>query len=350
MKMTSKNVAKALPLMALTGMGALVGVHAATGGSESGKVNISQETHSEAIPMALLKESTPKACAPGDKERVIRPGKPGVREIHTKVTTEGGKETSREKVSERIAVMPEAKTVQLCSNTVSRSEQRRSLSGIDRRVVQEILSTTELGQRPGAALTPAEVKKRQEAEMKQRKAAKEKERKKKAAAIPKASPSATPTKKVAPKKVELKKAAAPTATQRAQAITTTTTAKSSSPSPSASASTATPTAASTAPTPTTPPITGSKEDWMQQAGIDPKDYAAVDYILFHESGWNYKAVNASSGAYGLCQALPGSKMASAGADWATNPITQLKWCNEYAEGRYNGWAKAMEEWQIKHWW
>lgn len=330
--------------MALTGMGALVGVHAATGGSESGKVSVSQEIHSEAIPMALLKESTPKACAPGEKERVIHPGKPGVREIRTKVTTEGGKETSREKVSERIAVTPEAKTVQLCSNTVSRSEQRRSLSSIDRRVVQDILSTTELSQRPGAALTPAEVKQRQEAKEKE---AKEKARKKKAAAIPKASPSATPTKKVAPKK-----AAAPTATQRtqAQAITKTTTAKSSSPSTSASASTATPTAASTAPTPTAPPITGSKEDWMQQAGIDPKDYAAVDYILFHESGWNYKAVNSSSGAYGLCQALPGNKMASAGADWETNPITQLKWCNEYAEDRYKGWAMAMEEWQIKHWW
>ena len=347
MKMTSKNVAKALPLMALTGMGALVGVHAATGESESGKVSVSQEVHSEAIPMALLKESTPKACDPGEKERVIRPGKPGVREIRTKVTTEGGEEISREKMSERIAVTPEAKTVQLCSNTVSRSEQRRSLSSIDRRVVQEILSTTELSQRPGAALTPAEVKKRQEAKEKE---AKEKARKKKAAAIPKASPSATPTKKAEPKKVAPKKAVAPTATQRAQAITTATTAKSSSPSPSASASTATPTEAFTAPTPTTPPITGSKEDWMQQAGIDPKDYAAVDYILFHESGWNYKAVNASSGAYGLCQALPGSKMASAGEDWATNPITQLKWCNEYAEGRYNGWAMAMKEWQIKHWW
>ena len=48
-------------------------------------------------------------------------------------------------------------------------------------------------------------------------------------------------------------------------------------------------------------------------------------IVSHESGWNPSATNASSGAYGLVQALPGSKMASAGADWKTNPSTQIKW-------------------------
>ena len=49
----------------------------------------------------------------------------------------------------------------------------------------------------------------------------------------------------------------------------------------------------------------------------------------HESSWNYQAANASSGAYGLVQALPGSKMASAGADWQTNPATQIKWGLNY---------------------
>jgi septal ring factor EnvC (AmiA/AmiB activator) len=48
-------------------------------------------------------------------------------------------------------------------------------------------------------------------------------------------------------------------------------------------------------------------------------------IVDHESTWNYQAVNASSGAYGLFQALPGSKMSSAGADWQTDPATQIKW-------------------------
>ena len=53
-----------------------------------------------------------------------------------------------------------------------------------------------------------------------------------------------------------------------------------------------------------------------------------------ESGWNYQAYNRSSGAYGIPQALPGSKMGSAGADWQTNPATQIAWGFGYISGRY----------------
>ena len=53
-----------------------------------------------------------------------------------------------------------------------------------------------------------------------------------------------------------------------------------------------------------------------------------------ESGWNYQAYNRSSGAYGIPQALPGSKMGSAGADWQTNPATQIAWGLGYISGRY----------------
>ena len=53
-----------------------------------------------------------------------------------------------------------------------------------------------------------------------------------------------------------------------------------------------------------------------------------------ESGWNVYAQNKSSGAYGIPQALPGSKMATAGADWATNPATQITWGLGYIAGRY----------------
>lgn len=53
-----------------------------------------------------------------------------------------------------------------------------------------------------------------------------------------------------------------------------------------------------------------------------------------ESGWNHLAMNASSGAYGIPQALPGNKMASAGADWQTNPATQISWGLGYIQGRY----------------
>jgi hypothetical protein len=63
-----------------------------------------------------------------------------------------------------------------------------------------------------------------------------------------------------------------------------------------------------------------------------------------ESGWNANAYNASSGATGIPQALPGSKMATAGADWATNPATQIAWGLGYISGSYGtpcaAWAKS----------
>lgn len=87
-----------------------------------------------------------------------------------------------------------------------------------------------------------------------------------------------------------------------------------------------------------------KSQVMALAGIDVAvDYPYVDYIARRESGWRPLAGNAS-GAYGLCQALPGSKMSSAGADWQTNPVTQLKWCNGYAIARYGGWSGAYAHW------
>jgi uncharacterized protein YabE (DUF348 family) len=88
---------------------------------------------------------------------------------------------------------------------------------------------------------------------------------------------------------------------------------------------------------------------MALAGISPADFGYVDYIVDHESHWNPLAQNAS-GAYGLCQALPGSKMASAGADWANNPVTQLRWCNGYAVGRYGSWAAAYNYWVSHRYW
>jgi resuscitation-promoting factor RpfB len=88
---------------------------------------------------------------------------------------------------------------------------------------------------------------------------------------------------------------------------------------------------------------------MGLAGIAPGDYQYVDYIVSKESRWNPLAQNAS-GAYGLCQALPGSKMASAGADWANNPVTQLRWCNTYAVSRYGSWAAAYNYWVSHHYW
>ena len=91
---------------------------------------------------------------------------------------------------------------------------------------------------------------------------------------------------------------------------------------------------------------------MQAVGIAPSDYGYVDYIVSHEGGWGgvTKYNSAGSGAYGICQALPGSKMASAGADWATNAVTQLRWCNGYAVGRYGSWGGAYNYWLSHNYW
>lgn len=111
-----------------------------------------------------------------------------------------------------------------------------------------------------------------------------------------------------------------------------------------------PTSTHTSPQTSSQSVTGTHSDWMAAAGIAPSDYRYVDYIVSHESGWTYTAINASSGATGLCQALPGSKMASAGSDWATNPITQLKWCNGYAAGRYGSWYQSYIFWESHRYW
>ncbi len=97
-------------------------------------------------------------------------------------------------------------------------------------------------------------------------------------------------------------------------------------------------------------IDSDKKTIMKKGGVKESDYGHADYIIFHESSWNYTATNASSGAYGLCQALPPEKLADAGDDWKTNPITQMKWCNTYAHEAYGSWAKAEEFWRANHWW
>ena len=99
-----------------------------------------------------------------------------------------------------------------------------------------------------------------------------------------------------------------------------------------------------------PVASGSHNDWMAAAGIAASDYPYVEFIVQHESGWSVGATNPSSGAYGLCQSLPGNKMASAGSDWASNPITMLRWCDAYAKERYSGWYQAFLAWQRQKWW
>ena len=98
-----------------------------------------------------------------------------------------------------------------------------------------------------------------------------------------------------------------------------------------------------------PPNPGTAQsiayNMMSSFGFDPKSqFPCLDDIWTRESGWNYLAENAS-GAYGIPQALPGSKMASAGADWATNPATQIKWGLGYIQSIYGTPCGAWAFWQ-----
>lgn len=84
---------------------------------------------------------------------------------------------------------------------------------------------------------------------------------------------------------------------------------------------------------------GSCRDWIVQAGVDDIDSAYK--LIMRESGCRVNATNPSSGAYGIPQALPGNKMASAGSDWSNNPVTQIRWMNSYVHSRYGGWSAAL---------
>lgn len=95
-------------------------------------------------------------------------------------------------------------------------------------------------------------------------------------------------------------------------------------------------------------LTGDHSHWLKQAGIPRSEYPFYNYIISHESGWNPKATNPKSGAYGLPQSLPAGKMASAGSDWRTNPITQLKWMKGYVKSAYGGIRGAYRFWLANH--
>ena len=88
--------------------------------------------------------------------------------------------------------------------------------------------------------------------------------------------------------------------------------------------------------------------WARAAGVSEADLAAAIDLIYHESGCRVNATNAGSGAYGIPQALPGSKMASAGADWETNPVTQIRWMAGYVN-RYGGWQGAVQFWYAHGW-
>ncbi len=107
---------------------------------------------------------------------------------------------------------------------------------------------------------------------------------------------------------------------------------------------------------------------MSSAGIKSSDYPYVSYIINHENAmwcptrWQgqtscpafykelYPGAETAMIGYGLCQSTPGIKMSTAGSDWRTSAVTQLKWCSGYAIGRYGSWSAAYNYWVSHHNW
>lgn len=84
-------------------------------------------------------------------------------------------------------------------------------------------------------------------------------------------------------------------------------------------------------------------------GWGEKQYACLDELWIKESNWNYRASNKRTGAHGIPQALPATKMDSAGTDWRTNPVTQISWGLRYIEVRYESPCKAWAKFKRSNW-
>ena len=105
-----------------------------------------------------------------------------------------------------------------------------------------------------------------------------------------------------------------------------------------------------------PTYTGSLRDYQAYAkqrcyayGWSDYDFSCLVSLWNRESGWNPQAVNRSSGAYGIPQALPGSKMAAYGSDYLTNGNTQIDWGLSYISGRYGSPSAAYSHQQRTGW-
>ena len=90
---------------------------------------------------------------------------------------------------------------------------------------------------------------------------------------------------------------------------------------------------------------GTKTEWLAASNIPAESWGYADFMVTKESGWNPNAMNKSSGACGLAQALPCSKVPGNPLD----PIDSLNWMNGYVNGRYGGWQGAYNFWLAKKW-
>lgn len=85
----------------------------------------------------------------------------------------------------------------------------------------------------------------------------------------------------------------------------------------------------------------AKSILLDEYGFSEKEYTCLNTLWTKESNWNYKARNKSSGAHGIAQALPASKMNVVSTDWRTNPVTQIRWGLRYISIRYETPCKAL---------
>jgi hypothetical protein len=93
----------------------------------------------------------------------------------------------------------------------------------------------------------------------------------------------------------------------------------------------------------------AREIAQSKYGWGSFQFACLNKLWTKESNWRYKARNKSSGAHGIPQALPATKMESIGTDWRTNPVTQISWGLRYIEVRYETPCKAYKKFQRSNW-
>jgi len=91
------------------------------------------------------------------------------------------------------------------------------------------------------------------------------------------------------------------------------------------------------------------EAMLGSFGWSSSQFSCLDPLWAHESGWSVSAYNAGSGAFGIPQALPGSRMASAGPDWQADAATQIRWGLEYINGTYGSPCGAWAHEEATGW-
>ena len=90
---------------------------------------------------------------------------------------------------------------------------------------------------------------------------------------------------------------------------------------------------------------------LPEYGFGAEQWSCLNQLWIGESDWRWWVANPSSGAYGIPQSLPASKMATEGSDWKTNPVTQIRWGLKYIRSSYGTPCNALAQWQARspHW-